>query len=267
MVGDPRNECACAHVSVVRVQNIVVGTLATVGQTDTAIHLNGTLVTLLQRLDSASDSTLTVAKDARSVTAETASCSVLKLNSTLARATHEVEAFTRQFEEVFKATEAKLLELSKKLPGQLTQQAAEAAAQLRQRGQQPPVQDVVHKVLQALQRLQRMVKGPALPHLVLRLSPEAFAFCHLGGVDEGSQTWSHFQVARLFQEYRIESKRSNHIDLEVQIPNLLHVFGSCASSDYTSLRLANGQDGRPVLHFEFSLAGNATDHKAINAQV
>ncbi|CAK9013365.1 ADP-ribosylation factor, partial [Durusdinium trenchii] len=47
---------------VVRVQNIVVGTLATVGQTDTAIHLNGTLVTLLQRLDSASDSTLTVAK-------------------------------------------------------------------------------------------------------------------------------------------------------------------------------------------------------------
>lgn len=119
---------------VVRVQNIVVGTLATVGQTDTAIHLNGTLVTLLQRLDSASDSTLTVAKDARSVTAETASCSVLKLNSTLARATHEVEAFTRQFEEVFKATEAKLLELSKKLPGQLTQQAAEAAAQLRQRG-------------------------------------------------------------------------------------------------------------------------------------
>ncbi|CAK9003412.1 Checkpoint protein hus1, partial [Durusdinium trenchii] len=207
--------------------------------------------------------------------AETASCSVLKLNSTLARATHEVEAFTRQFEEVFKATEAKLLELSKKLPGQLTQQAAEAAAQLRQRGvlafglgkvelnalktlkvmrmlvlawskkqgQQPPVQDVVHKVLQALQRLQRMVKGPALPHLVLRLSPEAFAFCHLGGVDEGSQTWSHFQVARLFQEYRIESKRSNHIDLEVQIPNLLHVFGSCASSDYTSLRLANGQVG------------------------
>ena len=30
---------------------------------------------------------------------------------------------------------------------------------------------------------------------------------------------------------------------KVQIPNLLHVFGSCASSDYTSLRLANGQVG------------------------
>jgi len=135
--------------------------------------------------------------------------------------------------------------------------------------QQPgqPVQDVIYKVLQALHRLQRSKSstsregGGSVQSIVLKLTPEAFAFCHKGGVDEGSQTWSHFQVAKLFHEYRIESKRSNKIDLEAQIPNLLHVFNSCASSDTTTLRLANGQDGRPVLHFDFSLAGNATDHK------
>eukprot|EP00434_Breviolum_minutum_P043028 symbB.v1.2.038328.t1/scaffold5923.1/size26809/1 len=74
---------------VVHIQNIVVGTLSTVGQTDTAIQINGTVVTLLQMLDAASEGTLSVAKDARSVTAEAASCAVLKLNATLGRATHE----------------------------------------------------------------------------------------------------------------------------------------------------------------------------------
>ena len=47
-----------------------------------------------------------------------------------------------------------------------------------------------------------------------RQTGEAFAFCHKGGVDEGSQTWSHFPVQKLFQDYRIESKRGNKIDLE-----------------------------------------------------
>ena len=99
------------------------------------------------------------------------------------------------------------------------------------------------------------------PARFLKLTPDAFAFCHQGGVEQGSQTWSHFQVTKLFEEYRIESKRCNKIDLEVQICNLLHVFSSCGKSESTMLRLANGQDGRPVLHFEFSLPGNATDHK------
>ncbi|CAE8661240.1 unnamed protein product, partial [Polarella glacialis] len=58
-----------------------------------------------------------------------------------------------------------------------------------------------------------------------------------------------------------ESKRGSKIDLEAPIANLLHVFTSCATSDRTTLRLSNGRDGRPVLGFEFSLAGNATDHK------
>lgn len=119
---------------VVRIQNIVVGTLSTVGQTDTAIQINSTVVALLQKLDSASEGTLTVAKDARAVTAETASCAVLKLNSTLARASHEVESFTKDFEDVFKVTEAKMSDLSKKLPSELSQQALEAAGKLRQRG-------------------------------------------------------------------------------------------------------------------------------------
>eukprot|EP00931_Biecheleriopsis_adriatica_P003585 TRINITY_DN105385_c0_g1_i1.p1 TRINITY_DN105385_c0_g1~~TRINITY_DN105385_c0_g1_i1.p1 ORF type:complete len:310 (+),score=72.52 TRINITY_DN105385_c0_g1_i1:137-1066(+) len=128
-----------------------------------------------------------------------------------------------------------------------------------------PKQDIILKVLQALQRLERSAEkrraSGVPPSVVVKLTDEAFAFCHRGGSDEGSQTWSHFQVQRLFQEYRIESKRGNKIDLEAPIANLLHVFHSCASSDRTTLRLANGRDGRPVLGFEFHLAGNATDHK------
>jgi len=124
---------------------------------------------------------------------------------------------------------------------------------------------VLH-VLQALQRLERASdKKPAerrgVPAtLVVKLSPDSFAFCHRGGADEGSQTWSHFQIARLFREYRIESKRNNEIALEAPIANLVHVFSSCASSDRTTLRLANGRDGRPILGFGFSLTGNVADH-------
>lgn len=99
------------------------------------------------------------------------------------------------------------------------------------------------------------------PCVVMRLSPETFALCHRGGADEGSQTWSHFQLSKLFREYRIESKRNNRIDLEAPIANLVHVFNSCASSERTLLRLANGQDGRPILSFEFSLAGTVADHR------
>ena len=128
---------------------------------------------------------------------------------------------------------------------------------------QGSLQETVLKVLQALHRLQRSerrTKGPA--SVVLKLTPEALAFCHKGGAEEGSQTWSHFQVKSLFKEYRIESKRDNKIDLEVPIANLLHVFTSCVNSDYATLRLANGMnDGRPVLNFDFALAGNAADHR------
>ena len=129
------------------------------------------------------------------------------------------------------------------------------------------LQETVLKVLQALHRLQRSERSErralkGCPSVVLKLTPEAFAFCHKGGAEEGSQTWSHFQVKSLFKEYRIESKRDNKIDLEVPIANLLHVFTSCVNSDYTTLRLANGMnDGRPVLNFDFALAGNAADHR------
>lgn len=124
-------------------------------------------------------------------------------------------------------------------------------------------------VLQALQRLERAaerrsserrVGGPP-PSVVLKLSQDALALCHRGSADEGSQTWSHFPTGKIFQEYRIESKRDNKIDLEAPIANLLHVFHSCASSDRTALKLANGRDGRPIIAFEFSLAGNVADHK------
>mmetsp|Transcript_78777 Transcript_78777/g.218977 ORF Transcript_78777/g.218977 Transcript_78777/m.218977 type:complete len:335 (-) Transcript_78777:187-1191(-) len=130
---------------------------------------------------------------------------------------------------------------------------------------------VLH-VLQAIQRLdraserrptaaeRRMGAAPP-PSIVVKLSPETFALCHRAGADEGSQTWSHFEINRLFKEYRIESKRQNRIDLEAPIANLVHVFHSCASSDRTTLRLANGRDGRPILGFEFSLAGNTADHR------
>ena len=85
-----------------------------------------------------------ICQDARSVTADTASCAVLKLNSTLGRAMHEVESFSKQFKEVFVVTEEKLSELSKKLPSQLTQQATEAAAQMRQRGVLPRKHCAMH---------------------------------------------------------------------------------------------------------------------------
>lgn len=132
-------------------------------------------------------------------------------------------------------------------------------------------QGMVLHVLQALQRLERAAGRPAgvdrrggataPASVVMKLTQEAFQFCHRAGADEGSQTWSHFQVGRLFREYRIESKRGNKIDLEAPIANLLHVFHSCATSERTTLKLANGRDGRPVLGVEFSLAGTVADHR------
>merc|ERR1712224_688710 len=60
---------------------------------------------------------------------------------------------------------------------------------------------------------------------------------------------------------RIESRRANKIDLEVQLPNLLHVFQSCEKCERTTLRLANGRDGKPILSFEFALTGTIADHR------
>jgi len=128
-------------------------------------------------------------------------------------------------------------------------------------------QGMVLHVLQALQRLERAAERRtaqqrgAPPSVVIKLTQEGFAFCHRAGADEGSQTWSHFQVTRLFREYRIESRRGNRIDLEAQIPNLIHVFQSCATCDRTTLRLSNGRDGKPILSFEFALAGTVADHR------
>lgn len=126
----------------------------------------------------------------------------------------------------------------------------------------------VFNVLQALHRLERALersaaerRGAPPASVVLKLSAEALAICHNGGVDEGMQTWSHFEPKKLFCEYRCESKRQNKIDLEAPIANLVRVFHSCATSDRTVLKLANGRDGRPILGFEFTLAGNAADHR------
>lgn len=135
---------------------------------------------------------------------------------------------------------------------------SEAAANSRQ--------PMILHVLQALQRLERaserrLDKRGAPATVTLKLTPDTFAFCHRAGADEGSQTWSHFSVSRLFQEYRIESKRGNRIALEAPIANLVHVFHNCASSDRTTLRLANGRNGLPTLCFEFALAGNVADHR------
>jgi len=112
-------------------------------------------------------------------------------------------------------------------------------------------QSMVLHVLQALQRLERALdkkqsqRNATPPSVVLKLTPESFALAHRGGADEGSCTWSHFVTGQLFSEYRIESKRDNQIDLE----------------DRTTIRLANGSDGRPILGFEFALPGNVADHR------
>lgn len=128
-------------------------------------------------------------------------------------------------------------------------------------------QGMMLHVLQALQRLERASerrpadRRGAAPSILLKITAESFAFCHRAGADEGSQTWSHFQVSKLFKEYRIESKRGNRIDLEVPIANLLHVFNSSATSERTTLRLAVGKDGRPVLGFDFTMSGTVADHR------
>lgn len=149
-------------------------------------------------------------------------------------------------------------------------------AVIENEGQGGASQGMVLHVLQALQRLERAAgKQPSVDRrsgcttpasVVMKLSQEAFAFCHRAGADEGSQTWSHFQVGRLFREYRIESKRGNKIDLEAPIANLVHVFHSCATSARTTLKLAIGSDGGPILDIEFSLVGTVADHQ-VNQEV
>mmetsp|Transcript_40789 Transcript_40789/g.93934 ORF Transcript_40789/g.93934 Transcript_40789/m.93934 type:complete len:325 (-) Transcript_40789:104-1078(-) len=125
-------------------------------------------------------------------------------------------------------------------------------------------QSMLH-VLQAFQRLDRVSErkqtgGRTAGNLILKLTPDQFSFCHRGGPDEESQTWSHFHIKKLFREYRIESKRQNCIDLEVVIGSLVHVFTNGASSERMLMKLATARDGRSVLNFEFTLAGNAFDH-------
>lgn len=131
---------------------------------------------------------------------------------------------------------------------------------------------MVMHVLQALQKLDRTAERKtdrrgAFATVVLKLSPETFALVHQGGVEEGSQTWSHFNPPRLFEEYRIESRRNNKIDLEAPIGNLLHLFTCAAEAGgKTSIRLYNGPNNQPVLTFESSLQGKAVSHK-VNQEV
>jgi len=125
---------------------------------------------------------------------------------------------------------------------------------------------VLH-VLQALQRLERASerrgnqRATPVGNVVVKMTNETWSFCHRAGADDCSQTWTAFHKDRLFRDYRIESRRGNRIDLEAQIPNLVHVFTSCATCDRTTLRLSNGRDGKPVLTFEFPLTGTVHDHQ------
>nr|QDO16530.1 checkpoint protein HUS1 [Crypthecodinium cohnii] len=116
------------------------------------------------------------------------------------------------------------------------------------------------QALQAMQRLGRAserkppAKGGTPPTIVLKLTPTRLALGDLGGSDTGAQTWTHFDVKDLFlEDYKIESKRGNEIDLEVPIPNLMDTLRSCSESARTAMKLANGSDGRPVIRFEFFL--------------
>ncbi|CAE7588431.1 ARF, partial [Symbiodinium pilosum] len=147
---------------VVRLQHIVVGTLSTVGQTDTAIKLNSTVVSLLAGIDSAADQTLAVAKDARSVTVASASCSALKLNATLIQATDKVTSVTKQFDDFFQLVDDKFQALAKKLPVGLVEQASQAVAQLKKRGLETSANllrvynKAAQKQIQVINRLQDM---------------------------------------------------------------------------------------------------------------
>jgi len=119
---------------VVSLQHIIVGTLSTVGQADTAIKLNTTMISVLGGVESAAESTLKVGQDAESLTVDTASCGVLKLNQTLDAATAKVVALKGELDSGFKAVNSSLANLASKLPNQLVEAALKAVETIEKRG-------------------------------------------------------------------------------------------------------------------------------------
>lgn len=104
------------HKDVVNVQMTVVGTLEAVKQNDVAISLNSTINGLFTDLKSASDQAILVGQDAEVLTADTASCGVLKLNATLEQSQEVTKRFGLKFEHTFQAIEGKFHDVAKKMP-------------------------------------------------------------------------------------------------------------------------------------------------------
>jgi len=146
----------------IRLQHIVVGTLSMVGQTDTAIKLNSTFVGVLSSIDNAADTTLAVAKAARSVVADSASCSVLSLNATLSQATDRVTIVTKDFDDFFQLVDEKFQAFAKKLPEALVAQSVQAVEEMRKRGLETSANllrvynNAAQKQIKVINRLQEM---------------------------------------------------------------------------------------------------------------
>lgn len=119
---------------VVSMQRILVGTLSTVGQQDSAIKLNSTMVSLLASVESAAESTLATGKEAETLTVDTASCGVLKLNSTLESATRKVVSLKEDLDNGFEVVNRTLANLAHKLPSQLVAPAFKAVQNIEKRG-------------------------------------------------------------------------------------------------------------------------------------
>jgi len=119
---------------VVSLQRIIVGTLSTVGQADSAIKLNSTMISLLDGVDSAGEATLKVGQAAESLTVESASCGALKLNETLDAATTKVVSLKLELDSGFEAVNRSLSSLAHKLPNQLMAPVLKAVESMEKRG-------------------------------------------------------------------------------------------------------------------------------------
>eukprot|EP00440_Ansanella_granifera_P044222 gb/GFBE01047924.1/.p1 GENE.gb/GFBE01047924.1/~~gb/GFBE01047924.1/.p1 ORF type:complete len:358 (+),score=96.67 gb/GFBE01047924.1/:1-1074(+) len=123
-----------AKAQVASLQHTIVGTLSTVGQTESAIKLNSTLLSLISSVESADHSAMAVAKDAKALTVDTASCGVLKLNSTLSAATDRVYSFKKDLDSGFEAINETLTELVQKLPEPVMTPSLKAVSDVDRRG-------------------------------------------------------------------------------------------------------------------------------------
>jgi len=133
--------------------HIVVATLDAVKQNDAAFSLNSTINGLFTDLKAASDQAILVGQDAEVLTADTASCGVMKLNATLERSQELTKSFAQKFEKTFQAIESKFHDLAKKLPKEVLGPVEKSLKKVRMRS---------YKTTHHLMKVQKSVQAPVI---------------------------------------------------------------------------------------------------------